>query len=115
MRSRTSSSSIVGSDDLERESDAEEALDDRVVEVAGQSLALFGERQFAHVRTQHLLVDHQARGPTEGLGELLVLFAEDFAVHRIGEIEIAEDMAVTRRDRHAEESMHRWVVEREAR
>ena len=61
---------------LQRETDAEEALDDRVVEVAGESLALFGERQLAHVGAQHLLVDHEARGPTEGLGELLVFFAE---------------------------------------
>ena len=84
------------------------------MQVARQSFALFGERQLAHVRPQHRLVDDQARGAAEGLGELLVLLAERLAVQRFGQIEVAEDMSVARRDRHAEESLHRWVVGREA-
>ena len=39
---------------------------------------------------------------------------ERFAVQRIGQIEIAEDMAVARRHGHTEESLHRRMVGRKA-
>jgi hypothetical protein len=49
------------------------------------------------LRAQHHLVDHQAGRPAEGLGELLVLFAERLAVEGVGEVEVAEDVSVADR------------------
>ena len=101
--------------DLQGEADAEEALDDRIVQVTRETFAFFAERQFAHAGAQHLLIDNQAGRATEGFDEVLRLLAERLAVERFGQVEVAVDVTVTGRDRHAKKSLHGRVVRGEAR
>ena len=61
---------------LERQADGEQALDHRVVQVAGDAVAVLGQRAVAHQRVQPRVLDGDARRDGQGQHELLVVLGE---------------------------------------
>ena len=98
---------------LQREPGREHPLDDVVVEIAGDALALLEQRRRLHVLVQPGVLDRQSGRRGERHDELLVDVGEHVAVGLVGEVEVAEHL-VAQQDRHAEERRHRRVVRREA-
>ena len=97
---------------LQRQARREEALDDRVVQISGDPLAVVDERQGLHRAVQPGVVDRHCGGAGQSDGELLVEFAELVAVDLVRQVQVSEHL-VADPDRHAEERAHRRMVGRE--
>ena len=100
-------------DVLERQADGVEPLDEAVVEVLADALALLEHGQLAQLLVHAGVVDGQAGVPREGLHEPLVVLAEGLAALLVGEVQVADDAALDAH-RHAQEAVHRRMVGREA-
>ena len=98
---------------LQRQPDGEEALDHRVVQVAGDPVPVLGERPVAHQAVQPRVLDGDARGHGQGQDQLLVVLGELRCGLLVGQVEDPVDLAV-HPDRDTEEGRHGRVVGRES-
>ena len=106
-----SSRSELG-DVLERQADRVDVLDDAVVEVLADALALVDDRQPLDLLVQAGVLDGDAGVDGERLDEPLVGLGELGGAGLVGQVQVA-DRAALHGDRHAEEAVHRRVVRRE--
>ena len=99
-------------DVLEREPDRIDVLDDAVVEVLADALALVDDRQALDLLVQPGVLDRDPGVDGERLDQPLVGRGELRGPGLVGEVQVA-DRAALHGDRHAEEAVHRRVVRRE--
>ena len=107
--SRTSS----GTSSSERP-DRVEVLDDAVVEVLADALALVDDRQALDLLVQPGVLDRDPGVDRERLDEPLVVLGELVGARLVGQVEVADGAALDG-DRDAEEAVHRRVIRREIR
>ena len=96
-------------DVLEREADGIDVLDDPVVEVLADALALVDDGQPLDLLVQAGVLDRDPGVDRERLHEALVRLGELGGADLVGEIQVA-DGAALHGDRHAKEAVHRRVV-----
>ena len=94
---------------LQRETRGEQPLHDRVVEIAGDALAVLHQRQLLQPGVQPGILDRHPRRGRQADHELLVDVGEHLGRGLVGQVEVAEHL-VANPDRHAEERVHRRVV-----
>ena len=99
-------------DVLEREADGVDALDDPVVEVLADALALVDDGQPMDLLVQAGVLDRDRGVAGEGLDERLVGRGELLPRRLVGQVQVA-DRAALHRHRDAEEAVHRRMVRRE--
>ena len=99
---------------LEREGDRVERLDDPVVEVAPDAIALIGDGEAARLGVEPCVVDRDPGMERERLHQPLIRGRELVRAALVGQVQVADRHAV-RRDGYPEERGHRRVVRREAR
>ena len=97
---------------LQAQPGGEEPLDDGVVEVAGDALAVLDEGEVGDPGVEAGVLDGDAGRGGEGDDHLLVDVAEDVVARLVAEVEVAEHL-VAHPHRHTEERAHRRVVGRE--
>jgi hypothetical protein len=98
---------------LEGQAGREEALDDRVMEVAGDALAVVDQRQLLDAGVQPGVLDRHAGRGGQPEDQLLVDVRENLARGLVGQVQVAEHL-VPHPHGHAEEGPHGRVVGREA-
>ena len=103
----------VGGHALERETDGEEPLDHRVVQIPGQPVPLLVDGHFLDPLVKAGVLDGDAGGEGQGFDQRLVVARELGPADLVGEVEVAVDL-VAHLDGHAEERGHRGMVGREA-
>ena len=99
---------------LERQADRVDALDDPVVEVLGDPLALVDDGQALDLFVEPGVLDGDAGVQREHLDERLIVLGELGRADLVGQVEVAHRDA-GHDDRHAQERAHRRVMGREAR
>ena len=82
------------------------------MEVASNSLSLFGQRQISELELHASLVDEETRRTTERVDQDLVVITERLAVKPIAQVQVPEDLTLLKPDRHAEEGAHDGVIGR---
>ena len=114
MRATAASASVAHepSGSLQRQAGGEQPLDDGVVQVAGDALAVLDQGQLLHPGVEPGVLDRDAGGGGEADHELLVDVGEHLGGRLVGQVQVAEDLAA-HPDRHAQERPHRRVVGRE--
>ncbi len=103
----------AGGHALEGETEREEPLDDRVMEVPGHAVAVFVDRRTAHPVMEAGVLDRDARRQRERPHQRLVVEGELRPPHLVCQIEVPVHL-VAHLDRHAEKGRHGRVVGREA-
>jgi hypothetical protein len=98
---------------LQGEAGGEQPLDHRVVEVAGDALAILEHGHVLQPGVQAGVVDGDPGGAGECDRQLLVGGVEHVGRPLVGQVQVAEDLA-PHPDGHPEERAHRRVVRREA-
>ena len=98
---------------LQRQTDGEESLDDEIVEVTSDPVAIGQERHLGHLLVEASVLDGNTGGDRQRDHQLLVDVGEHLADLLVGEVEVAEHR-VAHADRHPQERVHRRVVGREA-
>ena len=98
---------------MQAETDRKEALDDRVVQVTGDSLAVLDRRKLGDPGMQAGVLDGDAGCRRQSIRELLVDIGEHVATGLVAQVQVAEDLAA-HGDRHAEERGHRRMIRRKA-
>src|SRR5256886_5812715 len=98
---------------LERHPGREEALDDLVVEVAGNSLAVFEDGDLFRALHQPGVLDRNSVGGRQCDREALVFLAELAGVPLFAQVQVSEH-GISHADGHAEERAHVWMVRGEA-
>ena len=78
---------------LERQPDGEQLLDDRVVEVHGDALAILEQGEVPHAGVQPGVLDGDAGGRGQRDDELLVDVGEHVPRPLVGQVEVAEHLA----------------------
>ena len=99
----------VGRHALEGETDGEEALDDRVVQVPGQPIPFLVDGHLLDPLVQSGIFDGDAGRGGQSPDQRLIVAGELRPAHLVGEIEVAVDV-VAYLDRYAEERGHRGMV-----
>jgi len=98
---------------LQRQSRDEQALNDRVVEVSRNPLAVGRHVQLAETSLQSGVIHRDANGASQSNDESLIGFGELLGPPLLGDIEAAQDL-VAHSERHPEERTHRRMGRREA-
>ena len=98
---------------LERHAGREQALDDLVVEVAGNSLAVFEDGDLFRALHQPGVLDRNSGGGRQCDREALVFLAELAGVPLVAQVQVSEH-GISHADGHAEERAHVWMVRGEA-
>ena len=101
-------------DVLERQADPVQVLDDPVVEVLGDAVALVDDGEAIELLVEPRVLHRDPGVDREGLDERLVFRAEPGGADLVGQVQPAQGRALDR-DRDAQEAGHRRVVRREAR
>ena len=99
-------------DVLEREADGIDVLDDAVVEVLADALALVDDGQPLDLLVQAGVLDRDPGVDRERLDQALIGLGELRGARLVGQVQVA-DRAAFHGDRHAKEAVHRRVVRRE--
>ena len=100
-------------DVLQRQADRVDVLDDPVVQVLADALALVDDRQPLDLLVQSGVLDGDPGVDGERLDQALVTLGELGRVGLVGEVQVA-DRSTLHRDGHAQEAVHRRVVRRES-
>ncbi len=100
-------------DVLQRQSDGIDALDDPVVEVPADALALVDDGQALDLLEQARVLDGDPGMEREGLDDALIVLRELCPAGLFGQVEVP-DRPTLHGDRDAEERVHRRMVRREA-
>ena len=99
-------------DVLERKANGIDVLDDAVMEVLADALALVDDRQPLDLLVQPGVLDGDPSMDRERLDKALVGLGELSGAHLVGQIQVA-DRAAFHVDRHAKEAVHGRVIRRE--
>ena len=97
---------------LERQTDGEQALNDRVVEVPGDPVPVLGQGAVAHNAMEPGVLDGDPRCHRKGQYQLLVILGELRSRPLVGQVQNPVDLAV-HLDWHAEEGGHGGMPRRE--
>ena len=97
---------------LQRQAGREQTLDDGVVQITGDALAVLDQRKRLHPGVEPGVLDGDPGRGREADHELLVDVGEHLGGGLVGQIQVAEHL-VAHPDRHAQERSHRRVVGRE--
>src|SRR3972149_6747747 len=99
---------------VEPEGDRIDALDDAVMQVAPDPLALLYHGERLHPLAEPRVLDGQAGMQRESLHQLLVIRRELGRAALVGQVQVAHRPTLDA-DRHAEEGTHRRMVGRKSR
>ena len=114
MRATAASASVAHepSRPLQRQAGREETLDDRVVQITSDALAVFDQRELPHPSVEARVLDGDPGRGRQADDELLVDVGEHLGGRLVGQIQVPEHF-VAHADRYAQERSHRWMIERE--
>ena len=109
IRSIAIGSFVICAAACKRQAGGEQPLDDVVVQIPGDALALVEQPGGASHLVEAGVLDGQPGGRGQADRELLVDIGEHLTVGLVGQVQVAEDDAA-QADRHAEERRHRRMV-----